>query len=905
MNQRRPDPDELLAPVQAIDNHAGRGRLKIFFGYFTGVGKTYSMLENARRAKGAGRDVVVGYVESHVRPDTQALIHDLEQLPTKVLEYRGVKLREFDLDAAILRNPDLILVDELAHTNAEGSRHIKRWQDVEDLLQAGIHVWTTLNVQNIESLNDIVGQITGVVVRETVPDQAFELADDLELVDIPPDELSDRLSQGKIYLAEHEVIQSSFQKANLTALREMTLRRAASRIHSDVESARKFRSNSQPWATTDRLLVCVGPSPSTARVIRTAKRMAKALDAQWLAVSVDMPSGQPDIQTQVRIAEHFRLAERLGAETITLSGDDVVGSILEYARSRNVTKIFVGKTSVARWKRFFKRTVVDQLLESSGGIDVYVIHGERTQAQGFDSLQLRITPSKRIGYAYALGVTVASSLLAAGLRILFGLDSEANAGMIYLAGVAFVAFRFGSGPAIMACLLAVLAFDFFFVPPYMTFAVADTQYILTFGVMLAIGLLISTLASQLKVQVINTRKRERRTETLYELGRQLSSISGNVFLVSAASVKISEMVNGEVAVFLVGESGRTEIIQGQGGCIAKHSLSLPAAQWVTDHSLLAGAVTNTLPNACAVFFPLVGANACLGAVAIRSNDDNARLLEPEQRQLIEACASQLALALERDQLAIDAAESRIQAETEQVRNTLLNSVSHDLKTPLAAIAGASSTLLLSSTLDEATRRQLLETVSNEAARLNRLLESILQMSKLDAATIAPNMQWHVLEEIVGSALNRTSVELAGHQVTTRLAPDLPLLYLDGLLVEQLLINLFENAAKYTPTGTSVSISANIDSDYLRLVVSDDGPGIPEGMEERIFEKFFRATQLPDDGRGSGLGLAICRAIAKVHQGEITVSRRPSGLYNNSETCPGLAFLIRIPIAKNAPNVPMD
>ena len=484
--------------------------------------------------------------------------------------------------------------------------------------------------------------------------------------------------------------------------------------------------------------------------------MAKALDAQWLAVSVDMPIGQPEIQMQLRISEHFRLAERLGAETVTLSGDDVVGSILEYARSRNVTKIFVGKTSEARWKRFFKRTVVDQLLESSGGIDVYVIHGERTQVEGFDALTLQITPFNLIGYAYALGVTVASSLVAAGLRILFGLDSEANSGMIYLAGVAFVAFRFGSGPATIACLLAVLAFDFFFVPPYMTFAVADTQYIVTFGVMLAIGLLISTLASRLNVQVSNTRKRERRTATLYELGRQLSSIAGKVFLVSAASVKISEMVNGEVAVFLVGTSGKTEIIQGQGGSIGKHSLSLPAAQWVIDHSQLAGAGTNTLPNSCAVFFPLVGANACVGAVAIRSKDDNARLLEPEQRQLLEACASQLALALERDQHAIDAVESRIQAEAEQVRSTLLSGVSHDLKTPLAAIAGASSTLLATTTLDEPTRRQLLETVSNEASRLNRLLENILQMSKLDAGATAPFMQWHVLEELVGSALHRTS-----------------------------------------------------------------------------------------------------------------------------------------------------
>ena len=907
MNEGRPNPDELLAAVQADESNARRGSLKIFFGYAAGVGKTFSMLENAQRAKAAGRDVVVGYVEPHARPDTQALLHDLERLPTKELEYRGVTLREFDVDAALLRHPDLILVDELAHTNAVGSRHIKRWQDVEDLLATGIHVWTTLNVQHIESLNDIVGQITGVVVRETVPDHVFELADELELVDLSPDELLERLSLGKIYLPDQaqRAIQSFFQKANLSALREMSLRRAASRIHSDVESARKLRSDSKPWATADRLLVCVGPSPSTARVIRTAKRMATALDAQWLAVSVDMPGGPPQSHSQLRLAQHFRLAERLGAETLTLSGDDVASTILEYARSRNVTKICIGKTSESRWKRLLKRTVVDQLLESSGEIDVYVIHGERDHGEGITSPQSQVERVNWIAYTTAVGIIVTCGLVATGLRRLLVANPETNTAMIFLAGVAFVAFRFGKGPAAVACLLAVLVFDFFFVPPFLTFAVSDTQYIVTFGVMLAIGLLISTLASRLKVQVINTRKRERRTATLYELGRQLSSISGRVFLVSAASAKISEMINGEVAVYMLGPSGKTEIIHGQDGDIGKHSVSLPAAQWVIDHSQLAGAGTNTLPNACAVFIPLVGTNSCVGALAIRPKDDNAKLLEPEQRQLLEACASQLALALERDQLAIDAAESRIQAEAEQVRSTLLSSVSHDLKTPLAAIAGASSTLLSTSSLDELTRRQLLETVSNEAARLNRLLENILQMSKLDAGAIAPNMQWHVLEEIVGSALHRTRHELTGHPVTTRLPADLPLLYLDGILMEQLLINLLENAAKYTSVGTQVTISANIDSGYLRLVVGDDGPGIPEGMEERIFEKFYRATQSPDDGRGSGLGLAICRAIAKVHQGTITASRRQGSSSNNSRLNQGLEFLIRIPIAKNTPQVPLE
>ncbi len=675
---------------------------------------------------------------------------------------------------------------------------------------------------------------------------------------------------------------------------EMSLRRAASRIHSDVESARTMRSDPGPWGSGERLLVCVGPSPSTARVIRTAKRMATALDAQWIAVSVEMPGRQSQSKSQAKVAQHFRLAERLGAETLTLSGDDVSSSILAYARSRNVTKICIGKTCEPRWKRLLKRSVVDQLLESSGGIDIYVIRGEHDPNEGLDAPPTEAKRGNWVGYVNAVVVTVGCGLVAGGLGKMFVSNPETNSAMIFLAGVAFVAFRFGKGPATVACLLAVLAFDFFFVPPYQTFVVSDTQYLLTFGVMLAIGLLISTLASRLKVQVVNTRNRERRTATLYELGRQLSSISGRVFLVSAASAKIAEMVHGEVAVYVLCSSGKAEIIHGQDGVIGKHFVSLPAAQWAIDHGQMAGAGTNTLPSACAIFLPLLGSNACLGAIAIRSKDDNARLLEPEHRQLLEACASQLALALERDQLAIDAAEARVQAEAEQVRSTLLSSVSHDLKTPLAAIAGASSTLLSTSSLDEPTRRQLLETVSNEALRLNRLLENILQMSRLDAGATTLNMQWHVLEEIVGSALHRTRKELMNHRVTTRLPPDLPLLYLDGILMEQLLINLLENAAKYTPAGSNVEISANIDSDFLGLVVCDDGPGVSAGMEERIFGRFYRATSSPDDGRGSGLGLAICRAIVKVHHGTIVASRRK-----------GLEFLIRIPILRNAPNVPLE
>lgn len=895
MPDARPNPDDLLARVQAEDTESTRGSLKVFFGYAAGVGKTYTMLENAQRAKAAGREVVVGYVEPHGRPETEALLAGLEVLPLREHEYRGVKLRDFDVDAALARNPDLLLVDELAHTNAVGCRHEKRWQDVEELLDAGINVWTTLNVQHIESLNDVIGQITGVTVRETVPDRVFDLADDLELVDITPEELLIRLKGGKVYVSEQaqRAIQSFFQKSNLTALRELSLRQAARRVHTDVESARREKAAIQPWATAERLLVCVGPSPTTARVIRTARRMAAALDAPWLAVSVDLTGEPASSPRKQQVSQHFRLAERLGAETVTLAGQDFTETILDYARSRNVTKILIGKTNQPRWRRLLIGTVVDDVLEKSGDIDVYVIRGVEEKTA---HVPTRTTATiKKLPYFCAIGLVSLTGLLAYGLRFLHLADAEANTVMLFLAAVAWTAFRYGRGPAVFASVLAVLVFDFFFIPPFHTFAVADTQYVVTFVVMLVIGLVISTLTSRLRSQIENTRLRERRTSSLYELGKQLSSLYGKVFLVGAAGGKVAEMLGGEVAIYLRQPSVPPELAFGHDTIIARHAVSLPVAQWVIEHDQLAGAGTNTLPNAAALFFPLTGSQGTHGAIAIRVPDTE-RLLDPEFRRLLDACANQLALALERDQLAIEAANARIQAEAEQVRSSLLSSVSHDLKTPLAAIAGASSSLLEATSLDEETRRQLLETVADEAARLNRLLENILQMSKLDAGAATPLCQWHVLEELVGSALHRTRRELAQHEVAVQLSSELPLLYVDGLLMEQVFVNLFENAARYTPEGTKVTIRAALDGEHMRIAISDLGPGLPAGAEERIFDKFYRASPTADGGRGSGLGLAICRAIIKAHGGTLVAANRPGG---------GAEFVIRLPVSKDAPQVVVE
>lgn len=892
----RPDADKLLAQVQAEEESARRGSLKIFFGYAAGVGKTYTMLTNAQKAAHQGRDVVLGYIEPHARPETQALVKGLESLSVREIPYRGVTLREFDVDAALQRHPEIVLVDELAHSNAEGCRHEKRWQDVQELLDAGINVWSTLNVQHIESLNDVVGHITGIVVRETIPDQVFDSADELELVDVTPEELLQRLGAGKVYLPEQaqRAIERFFQRGNLAALRELSLRQTARRVHSDVETARTQRAAVEPWASNERILVCVGPSPTTSRVIRTAKRLATALDAPWMAVAVDVTGDSSRSSAQQQISQHFRLAESLGSETVTLPGQRVATTILEYARSRNVTKLLIGKTNQSRWRRLLLGTVVDDIIDQSGPIDVYVIQGEEDEGAHKPVIRKASLSPDLWQYAQATVWVTLAAMLDFGLRFQEFADSEANTAMLFLVAVAWTAYRLGRGPAIYSSILSVLVFDFFFVPPQYTFAVSDMQYLVTFAVMLAIGLVISTLTSGLRSQVERTRLREQRTSALYELGKQLSSIYGQDFLVMAAGAKLKEIVAQDVVIYLHSPPALPKAVFSQSNAIVVHPVSQAAAQWVIEHNQLAGEGTNTLPNAPALFLPIIGSQRTHGALAIHAESPQ-RLFDPDLRRFIEACCSQLALALERDQLAVDAADARVQAEAEQVRSSLLSGVSHDLKTPLAAIAGASSTLLESEELDRATQRELLETIGTEATRLNRLIENILQMSKLDAGSTPTNRQWHVLEEIVGSALYRTRRELANHLVQVTIDERLPLIFVDGLLLEQVFVNLLENAAHYTPAGTEVSITARQDDRTVRISVSDDGPGIPPNSEERIFDKFFRAA--PDDaGRGSGLGLAICRAIVKVHGGSITASNRPSG---------GAEFVIRLPLLRDAPQVEVE
>ena len=890
MTNDRPDPDALLARVRGEEQRAIRGGLRIFFGYAAGVGKTYAMLAAAQAERAAGTDVVVGYVEPHGRPETEALLTGLETIPVLPLTYRGAKLREFDLDAALARHPALLLVDELAHTNAPGLRHPKRWQDVEELLAAGINVWTTLNVQHIESLNDVIVQVTGIAVKETLPDTVLERADEIELIDITPNNLIERLTAGKIYIpAQAErALKHFFQKGNLVALRELSLRQAANRVQRDVEVARQERAPTSPWLTSERLLVCVGPSPTNAKIIRATKRLAASLGAEWLAVAVNTgaESHRPAHAIE-SVAQNLRLAEKLGAETQTLVGSNVADTLLDFARARNVTKIVAGKTAEPRWKQWFAKTVVDQLLAESGDIDICIVSGEGESPAAPRSVT---TPSetRRRDHLKAAAVVAATTLLGSAARSAH-LD-DTNIVMIFLAGVAFVAARMGRWPWIAAAILSVIVFDFFFVPPQLNFAVSDTQYLITFVVMLGIGLLISELTSRLQSQLRASQQQEQRTAQLFRMTKQLSELSGTDFLVHTAGRQLEEIFDGTVAIFLRNEGTQLSVRFGEHSTIVQQPVNAVVAQWVATNGKTAGAGTDTLPNATALIVPLAGSLEVLGALGVAPKDHD-RFVDPDQVRLLETCGSLIALSIERDISVLKAHDAQLQVEAEQLRNSLLSSVSHDLRTPLASIAGTASSLLTNGSQADA---ESLQTIVDESQRLTRLVENLLDMARLDSGAIVLNRQWHVLEEIVGVALDSVKRELKDRPIRVTIPADFPLLKLDGFLMEQVLVNLLENAARYTPPGSEIEITATLSDGKAEVHITDNGPGVPAGSEAKVFDKFFRgATVAPDGRRGVGLGLAICKAIVDAHGGTITVVNRLSG---------GATFTVVLPRIETPPTI---
>jgi two-component system sensor histidine kinase KdpD len=882
----RPDPDVLLARVQAAAVREARGRLTIFFGANAGVGKSYAMLEAAQRSARDGRDVVVGYVELHGRPETEQLLAGLEQLPPLPVTVGNSVRREFDLDAALARKPQLLLVDELAHTNISGGdpppRHEKRWQDIDELLDAGIDVYTTVNVQHLESLSDVVTQITGARQLETVPDHVFDSADEVKLVDLPPDDLLQRLREGRVYVADQaqQALENFFRKGNLIALREMALRKTADRVDQAMRAYRQEKSVRGAWAARERLLVAVGPDRQAERLVRAGKRLADGLDAEWLVVYVETPDliRLSEAERNRRIAI-LRLAASLGAEAITLGGSSAAAELLEYARTRNVTRLLVGRPRRPPWRRLFRPSATDQLLSASRDVDVLVIGGERAP-QGplepiSDDLSVASAGSEKQRwprYLLAVASTATATALCSFFYRYFPQLGQANLVMVYLLSSSLVAVYGGRRAALLSSILGVLAFDFMFVPPRYSFAVSDVQYLLTFAIMLSVALIIGNLNASVRLQARVAGHRERRTALLYAMTRQLAQTRGREEMAAVAASHVSEVFASRSVVLFPDEHARVVYPRAPARELSYTGADLGVAQWVFDHNKPAGLGTDTLSGAAGLYLPLSGGERVFGVLGVLPRNER-RVTLPEQFRLLETFASQTGLALERAEFASHAQAAEVRAETEAIRNALLASISHDLRTPLATIAGGAATLAGNlEALSPADRRALAGTVSEEATHMSERITTLLDLVRLETGAIQPRFEQYELGELVGSVLHRLEARLRAHRVRIEIPESLPLLQVDGRLIEQVLENLLDNASKYTPAGSEIRIGAHALTRQVEISVEDDGPGLPGNDPEVLFEKFQRGS--PESAAGGiGLGLAICRTIVRLHGGRIWAENR--------------------------------
>ena len=878
----RPDPDDLLARIQAQEKQRERGHLKIFFGYAAGVGKTYAMLEAAHQRKAEGIDVVVGYVETHQRVETENMLQGLEVIPPKTITYRNIDLPEMDIDQVLARKPQLVLVDELAHTNAPGSRHAKRYQDVEELLTTGINVYTTLNIQHLESLNDVVAQITGTKVRETIPDSVIDEVTDIELIDLPTDELLNRLKEGKVYVPEQaeRAIEKFFRQGNLTALRELTMRRAAERVDDQMLSYMETRAISGPWQAGERLLVCISPGSVSERLIRTARRLADELKAEWSAIYVETPQ-QAGISAEQRdrVDRMLRLAEDLGAKSISLPGQSVVETVTNYARSHNVTKIIIGKSRRSRWEKLLRNSVADELIRQSGPIDVYFVNSEAnpTITQSERPWQPH-RPWRRYLWATAL-VAVATGIGA----LVAPYISPTNLVVIYLLSTVLAAIFLGRGPAVLASVLSVAAFDYFFVPPHLTLAVTDTEYILTFFGLLAVSLVISYLTAQVREQAEAAQRREAQTAALYELGHDLTATVGLEAVAKTIISHISQTFSREVAIFLP-EGGQLKLYSASPGLVVAEN-ELAVATWTFEHGQLAGRGTDTLPDASMHYQPLKTTRGVIGVLGVKPASPNS-YMSPDQRRTLDAFVNQVALAIEGARLSEQARQTELLEATEKLQTALLNSISHDLRTPLVSITGALSSLDEDSpALDEEVRRSLIDTAREEAERLNRLVGNLLDISRLEAGAMHLHREACDVQELIGSSLEQIGTPLKNRQVKVDISPKLPLVDVDFVLFSRVLVNVIDNALKYSAPDKPVEIKAHSSSQFLDISVADRGEGIPVGDLERIFDKFYR-VQRPDNVSGTGLGLSISKGIVEAHGGCIQAANRRGG---------GAIITVRLPL----------
>ena len=888
-DSERPDPDALLAQVQAQERKAARGKLRIYFGASAGVGKTYAMLQAAHTQIRQGVKVIAGVVETHGRAETEALLKGLEVIPRKRLSYRDQTLEEMDLDALIARRPKLALVDELAHTNAPGSRHPKRYLDVEELLSHGIDVFTAVNIQHIESLNDVVAQITHVRVRETVPDSVFDRADAIELIDLTPDDLIQRLKEGKVYVPKQaeRALEHYFSPGNLTALRELALRRTAERVDEQLLTHMQANAIAGPWAAGERILVCVSEDPRAAGLVRYTKRLADRLHAQWTAVSIETRrSLQLSDEQRDRLADTMRLAESLGGEALTLPGVGrrIADDVISFAQANNVTQIIIGKSTRSLWFEMTRGSVVHDLVRRAGNISVNVIAGDELPvAKAEVHTAARAEPLNPRPYLWSLGVVAAGLAVAELIQRWLGIE---NVDLVFITAVVAVAVRYGLWPSLLASVAASLSYNFFFLPPIYTFTITDPTNIAAFFFFMLVALLVSNVAARVRTQADTAIGRVRTTESLYAFSRKLAGTATLDDVLWATAYQIALMLRVRV-VLLLPDDGVLTVKAGYPPEDQLDQADLAAANWAWANDRPAGRGSDTLPGAKRLFLPMRTGRGPIGVIGI-DDDRSGPLLTPDQRRLLDALVDQGALAIERVLLVEDMDRVKRTIESDRLRGALLTSISHDLKTPLASVLGSASTLRdLGSNLTEAQKHDLLATVIDESERLNRFIANLLDMTKLESGAVVPNTARHNVDEIVGSALRRAAKILVHHKVSLELAADLPMVELDAVLFEQVLFNLFDNAAKYAPVGTTISVRGARDRETIALQIMDEGNGIPADELDSVFDKFYRAEKGDHVRPGTGLGLAISRGFVEAMRGTISAANRSDRT--------GAVITIRLPI----------
>jgi two-component system sensor histidine kinase KdpD len=884
--ERRPSPDALLREVQ----QTGQGRLRIFLGAAPGVGKTYEMLTAARAKKAEGVDVVVGIVETHGRMETEALLQGLEIIPRRIVPYRNHTLTEMDLDAVLARRPSLVLVDELAHTNAPESRHPKRYMDVEELLAAGIDVYTTLNIQHVESLNDIVAGITKIRVRETVPDSIIDLACDVELVDLTPEDLITRLNEGKVYVPEQaeRATRNYFSPGNLTALRELALRRTAQRVDAQMVDYMRAHRIEGSWPAGERVLVLVDSAQGANAIVRHAKRMADRLRGQWTAIHVETPADARASEAERdRIAQSLRLAQRLGASAISIPGADVALTVAEYAEANHFAHIIAARPKRARWRNLFSESFTDKLVRAAGDASVHIVaRAKDVQGKTSAALDRAATKPKRTEIkAYLMSViyVAAAVLVAALLRQTLGIS---NLAQVFLIAVLASAVSYGLWASLFACLLSVVSYNFFFLPPLYTFTISSPENVVVLFFFFVVALIASNLAARVRDQAVAARERTRITGELYLFSRKLAGAAALDDLLWATVYQIALMLKVRVVVLLP-ENGGLAVKAGYPPEDMLDEADLAAARWCFERNQPAGRGADTLPGAKRRFMPLRTGRGPVGVVGIDS-DKPGLLLTPEESRLLDALLDQAALAIDRVNLARDIDRARLAEETERLRAALLTSISHDLRTPLASIVGSASSLLThGQEFDAEVRKSLIRTILEEAELLNRFIGNLLDMTRLEAGPLMPQTGPADLSDIIGATLQRADKILQNHSVEIDLDSNLPLLNLDMVLMEHVLFNLLDNAAKYAPKGSRITVIARREGDSAVVRVLDEGEGIPEGDLERIFDKFYRVQRTDRKRAGTGLGLAICRGFIEAMGGSITAANRAGRT--------GAVFTIKLPI----------